>query len=256
MIASNTAAIQIISLLVFVHLFFIYALIKKRNDIADVAWSLGFVLLALIGLFFNYNLKTLIIFLLTSVWGLRLSFYIFRRFKSKEKEDPRYAKWRLDWGDKWIIFSYLKVFLLQAFFLVLIAMPIIITARYSSGEWGVVNILGMVIWLAGLIFEVISDKQLSNFVKNKKPGEIMTRGLWRYSRHPNYFGEAILWWGIWLVSFGGPFYCFGIIGPVTITFLLRFVSGVPMAEQRYQDNKAFQKYKKKTPPMLPNFFIN
>lgn len=251
----DVTTIQIISLVLFVHLFFAYAISKKRNDIADVAWGLGFILLASIGLAFNHNLKMLIVFLLVAVWGLRLFSYIFKKFINKKKEDPRYANWRSGWKEKWIILSYLKVFILQGFFLFLVAMPIIIVSRYSMGEWSQINTLGVVAWVFGFIFEVIGDKQLFDFIKNKKSGEIMTKGLWKYSRHPNYFGEAVLWWGIWLISFGSPFYYFGIIGPITITFLLRFVSGVPKAEERYQDNQAFQKYKKKTPPMIPNFFI-
>lgn len=247
--------IQFFSLIIFMHLFFIFAVVKKRNDIADVAWGLGFVLLALIGLVFNYNLQTLIVFILVSVWGLRLFTYILQKFRKEKVENARYYKWRADWGDRWILYSYLKVFLLQGFFLILVAMPILIISGYSNGEWGVVNTVGILLWLFGFIFEAVGDKQLSDFVKKKKPGEIMTKGLWKFTRHPNYFGEAVLWWGIWLLSFTSPFYYIAIIGPITITFLLRFVSGVPMAEERYQNNIAFQKYKQKTPPMIPNFFI-
>jgi steroid 5-alpha reductase family enzyme len=153
------------------------------------------------------------------------------------------------------LFSYLKVFVLQGFSLLLVAMPILVVSRTSMGEWGAANTIGVLIWLLGLSFEIIGDNQLFNFVKTKKPGEIMTRGLWKYSRHPNYFGEALLWWGIWLVSFGSPLYIFALIGPITISYLLRFVSGVPMAEERYRDNQAFLEYKKKTPALIPNFFI-
>jgi steroid 5-alpha reductase family enzyme len=251
----DVTTIQILALLVFVHLFFIYAISKKRNDIADVAWGLGFVLLALIGVIYNYNTKTFIIFLLVSVWGIRLFSYILKKFRREKAENARYRKWRAGWGSRWILFSYLKVFLLQGFSLILVAMPILILSRFSMGDWSLVNTFGVILWLFGFVFEIIGDKQLFNFVKTKKPGEIMTRGLWKYTRHPNYFGEAVLWWGIWLISIGSPYYYIGLIGPVTITFLLRFVSGVPMAEERYQDNQAFQEYKQKTPAMIPNFFI-
>jgi steroid 5-alpha reductase family enzyme len=250
----DITVLQILALAFFVHAFFVFALIKKRNDIADVAWGLGFLLLALLGMLYNFNLKTLAIFLPVSIWSLRLSAYIWKRFKSKDREDPRYYKWRSGWGNKWIIYSYLKVFLLQGFLLVLVAAPIMIAARFSTGEWSFVNFLGLVVWAAGFIFEVIADKQLSAFVKNKKPGEIMTAGLWKYSRHPNYFGEAVLWWGVWLINFGTPYHYFGLIGPLAITFLLRFVSGVPMAEERYQNDPVFLEYKKKTPAFVPNFF--
>lgn len=251
----DISMIQILALIIFVHGFFLFAVIKKRNDIADVAWGLGFVLMAFIGVLLNFNLKTLFVFILTAVWGFRLASHIFARFKSHNEEDARYRKWRKGWGNKWILFSYLKVFLLQGFFLSLVALPIIIMSRYSSVEWIFLNYVGIGVWLFGFIFEVIGDRQLREFVKTKNPGEIMTRGLWKYSRHPNYFGEAVLWWGIWLISVGTPFYLFGLIGPLTITLLLRFVSGVPLAEERYTDNPAFIEYKRKTPAMLPNFTL-
>ena len=255
MIGYDVSVTQAIALAFFVHLFFIFAVSKKRNDIADVAWGLGFVLLALVGILQNYNLKTLIIFLLVSAWGLRLSAYILKKFRSKGQEDPRYKKWRDGWGKNWILWSYLKVFLLQGFLLFIVALPIVIVSRYSAGEWSLVNTAGVLVWLFGFVFEVIADKQLAGFVKNKKPGAIMSAGLWRYSRHPNYFGEAVLWWGIWLISLGSAYAYLAIVGPVAITLLLRFVSGVPLAEERYRDDPAFTAYKKKTPPMIPNFFI-
>lgn len=255
MIDFDVTITQIIVLIVFVHLFFVFAVVKKRNDIADVAWGLGFVLIALVGLIFNQDIKNILVFVLVAIWGLRLASHIYARYISHNEEDARYQKWRIGWGGKWVLFSYLKVFVLQGFFLILVALPLLIISRYSSGGWSLVNSIGVFVWLAGFCFEVIGDRQLREFVKKKKAGEIMTQGLWKYSRHPNYFGEALLWWGIWLVSLGASYSFLAIIGPLTITWLLRFVSGVPLAEARYKDNQAFIDYKKKTPAMVPNFLI-
>ena len=116
--------------------------------------------------------------------------------------------------------------------------------------------MGILIWLFGICFEAIGDTQLKTFLsKEENKGHIMKSGLWRFTRHPNYFGEATLWWGIWLITYGTDYFWFGLIGPLTITILLRFVSGVPLAEKRYTDNQEFIEYAKKTPVLIPNFFV-
>lgn len=249
--------LQIFLLLVFMHLFFLFAVIKKRNDIADTAWGLGFIVLALTSLFYNLNTKTLLVSALVAIWGIRLVLNNYRKFKASDTEDKRYLKWRKNWGERQILWSWLKVFLLQTFFLILVAMPILIIARYSKGGWNPVNSLGVLVWLFGFVYEVIADRQLRLFFKNKKKdskSKIMQEGLWKYSRHPNYFGEAVLWLGILLVAWGEQFFLLSFVGFFTIFLLLRFVSGVPMSEERYSTNKEFLEYKKKTPPMFPKFF--
>lgn len=252
----NIIFVQIIALFLFVNLFYLFGAIKKRNDIADVAWGLGFILLAIITLIYNFNTKTLIVFLLVSFWGIRLASHILKKFLRKNEEDSRYKKWRAGWGSFWPLFSWLKVYMLQGLLLFIVALPIIISSQEKNVSIGWLTYLGVAIWIFGISYEIIGDNQLKNFILNKKSEEnrIMKNGLWKYSRHPNYFGEAVLWWGIWLIVFGQYFWI-SMIGPLTILFLLRFVSGVPMAEEGYKDNKEFQEYKKKTPAMFPNFFI-
>jgi len=249
--------LQLGALVIFLHLWFIYAIIKRRNDIADVAWGLGFVLLASIGLIANFNSKTLLVWVLVTFWGLRLASHIYKRFRREKQEDRRYRTWRENWGKSWVLWSWLKVFLTQGFFLVLVAMPIIILAQYEASAWSALNFAGIAIWLFGFVFETIADKQLKAFlIKPKKPGDerIMKTGLWKYTRHPNYFGEAVIWWGIWLIAFGGLWWI-ALIGPLTIALLLRFVSGVPLAEAGFKDDPEFIQYANKTPAMIPNFFI-
>jgi steroid 5-alpha reductase family enzyme len=252
----NLFWIQIIALLIFINFWFVLAVIKKRNDVADVAWGLGFILIVLIGWFFNPTPRVLLIFLMVAFWGMRLAYHIGRRFLKSSEEDKRYQKMRASWKGSPVFNSWLRVFVLQGVTLILVASSIIIVTNFDNSDPILINILGIIIWMFGLIFEIIGDQQLKKFISQEKNrGRIMASGLWKYTRHPNYFGEAILWWGLWLVTWGVDYFYLGLIGPITITLLLRFVSGVPLAEERYKENLEFQEYAAKTPPMLPNFFI-
>lgn len=252
----NIFWLQAIALFVFINFWFIFAIIKKRNDIADVAWGLGFVLLALIGWLFNPTLRVSLVLLMVLFWGTRLAYHIGRRFLKHSEEDKRYQKMRAGWKGSIVFNSWLRVFFLQGVTLLLVAASIIIVTNFDKQGFAPVNVLGIVIWLFGLIFEIIGDQQLKQFIgRAENKDRIMTSGLWKYTRHPNYFGEAVLWWGLWLTTWGADYFYLGLIGPVTITLLLRFVSGVPLAEERYRENLEFQEYAAKTPPLFPNFFI-
>ena len=234
---------------------FFVSQIKKRNDVADIAWGLGFIAICIFTSFTKplSNVSVLVYFLV-SIWGLRLAIYIGSRNKGKS-EDFRYKKWREEWGKYFNIRSFLQVYLLQGFFMLLISFPIIIISNTLTHTLNIFNLLGFGIWLVGFLFETIGDYQLSVFIRNKKnKNDIMKTGLWKYSRHPNYFGEVLVWWGIFFIIIPENFGFLGIISPITITFLLLFVSGIPMIEAKYKDNEAFQEYKRKTSsffPMIP-----
>jgi steroid 5-alpha reductase family enzyme len=186
-----------------------------------------------------------------------LAFYIGRRFLSHTTEDARYATWREEWSKKgaWYtgIRSLFQVFILQGMLMFGVMLPVMIFNFSKIQILTPFFIIGILVWSIGFFFEVVGDWQLKNFLQSRSGG-IMNKGLWRYTRHPNYFGEAVLWWGIWLIAFGEYFWI-SIVGPLTIFFLLRFVSGVPMAEEGYRKDEEFQEYKKKTPAMFPNFLI-
>lgn len=238
---------------IFMNLGFIYASIKKRNDIADVLWGLGFVLIALIGVIMNPTISTAIVFLLVFVWGMRLASHIGQRFIKKEKEDFRYANWRKNWGKQWLIRGWLKVFMLQGLSMLIVAFPIILISNIEKNSWNILNTIGLLIWIFGFCFEAVGDKQLKQFVSNPdNKGRIMQSGLWRYTRHPNYFGEVVLWWGLWLITFGIDYFWFGMIGPLAISFFILKVSGVPMLEKKYKDNPEFQEYAKRTNKFFPS----
>lgn len=253
--------LYLIFLLIFswMNLWFLGALVTKRNDIADIAWGLGFVIVATTGFLVSglVDMRRLIVLLLVILWGVRLATQIYLRNKGK-KEDWRYNKWRKDWGDRWLIRSYLQVFLLQGMFMWLITLPVVLIQVISSKPLGWLDFFGVGVWMVGFFFESVGDWQLFVFKKDpNNKGKIMKSGLWRYSRHPNYFGEVTMWWGIFLMtwSFWGSPLLLGLslVGPVTITFLLLFVSGVPMLEKKYEGNKEFEKYKKETSVFVPWF---
>lgn len=245
----------VVLIFIYMTIFFTIAQIKKNNSIVDVGWGLGFVLIAAYTLFKggNYTPRSLTVSILVFIWGMRLFYHILKRNLGKP-EDFRYAAWRKEWG-KWLVpRAFLQVFMLQGFLMLIIAYPIIMTNSTESGNLGIFEIIGLIVWIVGFIFEALGDKQLKDFIFNKKnKGKIMKEGLWKYTRHPNYFGEATMWWGIFIMSILSEGGIIGIISPMVITFLLLFVSGVPMLEKHYKDNKEFQDYAKVTSKFFPWF---
>lgn len=245
----------ILALLLFSYmsLWFIVSLVRKRNDVADVAWGLGFILLAWTSFFIigNYSIRGLLVNVLVSIWGIRLAWHIHSRNIGK-KEDYRYLTWRKEWGKWFYPRSFLQVYLLQGFFLFLIVLPVIAINEKVGRPLGWVDLIGLFVWLLGFYFETRSDAELKQFTKNPaNSGRIMQSGLWKYSRHPNYFGEVSLWWGIYLISLAGGASFYAIVGPLTITVLILFVSGIPLLEKKYAGMPEFEDYKKRTSVFFP-----
>jgi steroid 5-alpha reductase family enzyme len=261
-----------VAVIIFLHatIWYLIALKIKRNDVADIAWGLGFLWIVLYAALnspitpFNF-----LVYVFVSLWAVRLSMHIGIRNYKKEKEDFRYHNWRRQWGKTFFWRTYLQVFLLQGLFQIIIALPILVAANSSNdflasvlmpdlpGElfpgryFESTLIIGSLIWIIGFLFQSIGDYQLARFTKTRQPGQIMKTGLWKYSRHPNYFGEIVMWWGIWLMVATLPFGIWAIISPLTITFLLAKVSGVPMLEEKYKGNPDFEAYKQRTPALFP-----
>lgn len=235
-------------------LLYIIALIKRDNSIVDIAWGMGFVLVGLYSLYSHgemMNPRLVLVVGLIIIWGLRLSLYILGRNRGK-KEDFRYAKWRQDWGKYWVIRSYLQVFLVQGFFLLTIAYPLLMLSKSKFVNFSWLDYVGIAIWLLGFIFQAVGDRQKSNFKKNpNNRGKIMQSGLWKYTRHPNYFGESTMWWGIFIITLNIENGIYAIFSPLIITFLLLFVSGIPLLEKKYENNPEFQDYKRRTSPFIP-----
>lgn len=234
---------------------FLYAQRIKNNSVADIAWGLGFILVALETLILNglYLPQKLLATLLVIIWGTRLSCHIFVRNWGKP-EDERYTAWRKNWGDHQALGAFLQVFVMQATILLIISVPVIFINTSLVGEISFYTILGTMIWIFGFIFESVADYQLRQFMLNPaNNGHIMQTGLWRYSRHPNYFGESVMWWGLFVIALSVPYGFLTIISPLTITYLLLYVSGVPLLEKKLQNNLEFQEYKKRTSVFIPWF---
>lgn len=240
------------ALLVFLYMscWFVVAQWRRDNSLADIGWGLGFVLVAWwIHLFYPHE-QSLLLAILVSLWGVRLAGYLAIRNLKKGKEDWRYARWREEWGRWAVVRSFLQVFLLQGFFMWVIALPLMPWTPRPAPAW--LQFLGVGIWLAGWLWESIADWQLMRFkAKPENQGKILSSGLWAYSRHPNYFGELLVWWGIFISA---PFlnhWWLAWLGPLTISWLLFRVSGVPMLEEKYRDNPEYQAYVRRTNAIVP-----
>ncbi len=249
----NYYSALILVLLGYMSIWFIISLIRQRNDVADVAWGLGFVLMAWTSYFLSVDsgMRGLLVGALVSIWGLRLAWHIHDRNKGKA-EDYRYLAWRKEWGGWFYPRSYVQVYLLQGFFLFLIVLPVLLINKNAGTALGMLDALGLVVWLFGFYFEAVGDAQLARFIKNpQNKGKLMQSGLWAYTRHPNYFGEVMQWWGLWIVALSVPDGWLGIIGPITITFLILKVSGIPMLEKKMAENIEFIEYKRRVSVFIP-----
>jgi steroid 5-alpha reductase family enzyme len=231
---------------------FLLALLVSDNSIVDIFWGLGFILLAALSLFLSEDvgLKKVLVNLLILIWGLRLSIYIFLRNKGKG-EDFRYANWRRTWKF-FILRSYFQVFMLQGFFMLIISWPVLHINNNISAGFGMLDALGVALFITGFLFEVIGDYQLYSFKKDpENKNKLITNGLWKITRHPNYFGEALLWWGIWLMAVPVVDGILTMLSPIVITWLVRYVSGVPMLEKKYKGRPDWEEYASKTPVFVP-----
>jgi steroid 5-alpha reductase family enzyme len=232
---------------------FAVALLRKDNSVADIGWGIGFLALWVITFLLEPN-ATPLQFLaggLVAAWSLRLSGYIFLRHRGRG-EDFRYAQWRRQWGQAFVLRSYLQVFLLQGIFLVLIATPVILINQAPAGTIGAPAVVGVVIWIAGFVFESVGDSQLKRFRKDPaNRGRIMTHGLWRFTRHPNYFGESLMWWGLATLGVSVPGGWIGLVSPIVLTSLLTRVSGIPLLEKKYRGNPEFEEYARRTNAFVP-----
>lgn len=244
--------------------FFFVAQQKKDNSIMDVAYGPAFIFTALALSVIVLQSQSLpavsvILLLLIIIWGVRLSYRIYKRNKPKG-EDFRYKAWRSDWmmygKNYFLVRSYLQIFMLQGFIVSIILLPFTLSLGMDTAlanGFALFFLLGLLVWIFGFFFEVVGDKQLDTWVSRKHlHGEtIMKKGLWKYTRHPNYFGESMMWVGISLVAFSVTMSLYVFLSPFLITGLLLFVSGVPMLERRWEGNHEWEEYKKHTSVFIP-----
>ncbi len=243
------------TLMALVFLLWLLSLALKNASIVDIFWGLGFVVVAWICYFNTTGFeprKTLITTLVT-IWGLRLSIYLFFRNQGKG-EDYRYQSLRARIGKNFPIISLFVVFIFQGLLIWLISLPIqAASASALPNEFTLFDVIGTLFWVVGIIFEAFGDWQLAQFKSDpNNKGKVMDRGLWKFTRHPNYFGDALLWWGIFLIALPNGWWT--ILSPIVMTTLLMKISGVALLEKTLKKTKPqYEEYVRKTNAFLPWF---
>ncbi|MFK8102874.1 MAG: DUF1295 domain-containing protein [Saprospiraceae bacterium] len=240
---------------VYMTLWFLVATAKRDNSIIDIAWGLGFVVVAWWQYVFYPHPHAFVLTLMVSLWGIRLGAYLFSRNWNTE-EDWRYQEMRKNWGNNVLLNAYVRVFLLQGGLMYLISLVLQQQPANLIEPWQSLSIVGILIFGIGFFWESIADYQLQQFKANPdNKGKFMTKGLWQYCRHPNYFGEILIWWGIYLYTIPyGTWYIF-IISPIVITFFLLKVSGIPFLKRKQEKSSKYQAYVEEVPnAIIPKFW--
>lgn len=236
----------------------IASLILTDSSIVDPMWGTGLVLSNWLALALSpdgFPARKWLISILVTIWGVRLSVHLLRRNWGKG-EDFRYRQWRVEAGPKWWWYSYFKVFFVQGLVMcVLATAPVAAQVSPTPAYLTVFDLAAIPVWATGFFFESAGDWQLSRFLANPaNKGKLLNTGLWRYTRHPNYFGEATMWWGHYLVALSTPGGFLTIVSPALITFLLLRVSGVTLLEKSMVDTTpGYKEYVETTSASVPWF---
>jgi steroid 5-alpha reductase family enzyme len=225
---------------------------KEDTSIVNFTWGGGTLLVALYTFLrmSSFLLPQIIVTTCIVLWASRLIIHLYMRYTGK---DPRFTTWKWQ-GFKALIINTIWVFG-QIIMIAIMSYPVILINIYNTAHaLAITDWLGIIIWISGYAIEALSDKELFSFMHNpQNKGKIMQSGLWHYSRHPNYFGETIMWIGIYVMALSVPYGWTAFITPITIAFLLRFVTGVPLLENAMKNNPAYQAYKQKTNTFIPWF---
>jgi steroid 5-alpha reductase family enzyme len=248
-----TAGLVILGLMT---LLWLLSLALKNSSIVDIFWGVGFVIANWVYFALTpegFPLRKWLVGILVTIWGLRLSLYILWR-NWRKPEDFRYQVWRKEAGSKWWWQSFFRVFLLQGVLMMIISAPLLAAQRGANPAHLVLfDVLGVVVWVIGFVFESVGDFQLARFKRNPaNHGKVMDRGVWRFTRHPNYFGDSAQWWGFYLISaFSGGWWT--IFSPILMTLLLLRVSGVALLEKTLETRPGYKEYTEKTSAFIPWF---
>lgn len=238
-------------------LLWLISLALKNSSIMDIFWGMGFVIIVWMTFILTpdgFIPRKLLICTLVTIWGLRLSLHLLVRNWGKT-EDFRYQAWRRKAGRTWWWRSYFKVFFLQGVILWILAAPLLAAQTNPQPEsltW--LDIIALLIWLIGFFFETVGDWQLVHFKGNStNRGKVLNTGVWRYTRHPNYFGDAAQWWAYYLVAVAAGGW-WTIFSPILMTMLLLRVSGVTLLEKNLNEEKpGYKEYMETTSEFIPWF---
>ncbi|MFX1588996.1 MAG: DUF1295 domain-containing protein [Promethearchaeota archaeon] len=255
-----------IALFIYIFIAFIVGTIKKNNGIMDIFYGPAYFVVSIISLILNiiltstFCIRQVIATTLVLFWAIRLATYVYIRNRGKP-EDYRYKAMRDRWKTNVALKSFFKVYLFQGIIIFLVDIPVWFTnisenpPVVSLLDFGGITLwLGAIIWLIGFLFETIADFSLYKFLQEPtNQGKIMTKSVWKYSMHPNYFGEITQWWGLFIIALAVPFGFLTFIGPAYITFQIIKVSGVKLLDKRFEGNEEYAAYKRKTSSFIPWF---
>jgi steroid 5-alpha reductase family enzyme len=242
----------------FMTIIWLASLALRNSSIVDIFWGTGFI----VANWFYFALtpdgfpaRKWLISILVTVWGLRLSLYILWRNWGKD-EDFRYQKWRTEAGGKWWWQSFFKVFVLQGLLMWIISAPLL-SAQFSAtpDKLTVLDLAAILVWAIGFFFEATGDWQMARFKANPaNKDQVLRSGVWRYTRHPNYFGDATQWWAYYLVAAAASGGFWTIFSPILMTTLLLRVSGVTLLEKTLKETKPeYRDYVARTSAFVPWF---
>lgn len=238
-------------ILTYMTAWFIVAGVRRQLSLADVAYGGGFIVAAVAALAASHRPTSILLTILVIIWGARLMAHIGARV-FKGGEDRRYRELSDKWSKQnfWLR-AYGSIFVTQSVLIWVVALPLALGSQADASlvwwQW-----LAAVIWALAFITEALGDYQLKSFLANKtKSDKIMNKGLWRYSRHPNYFGEIVEWFMIGVIALAAPFGYLGLIGPIVLVVSIIFISGLPPLEKRHMDDPDYIKYRRQTSLLVP-----
>jgi steroid 5-alpha reductase family enzyme len=245
---------------------FIVGTIKKNNGLMDVFYGPGYFVVALTSLILYFmingyvNIRQIIVTTLVFIWAVRLGTYVFIRNRGKP-EDYRYREMRERWKTNIVLKSFIRVYIFQGIVIFIVAFPVwFINISINPPVINLLDFagitlwLGGIIWLIGFLFETIGDYTLYKFLqKPENKGEVMDRGVWKLSQHPNYFGEVTQWWGLYVIALAIPFGFISIFGPIFITYMIIKVSGIRLLDKRFETDDKYAEYKRRTSVFFPWF---
>ncbi|MSO58935.1 MAG: DUF1295 domain-containing protein [Ilumatobacteraceae bacterium] len=230
------------------------SVLLKNASIVDVVWGLGFVVVAWVMQITidGDSPRQLLLTAMVTIWGLRLAGYLYWRNHGKG-EDWRYVAMRKKRGAQFPIYSLVTVFGLQGTLMWIVSLPVQLGNADATPSIGPIAVIGIILWFVGISFEVVGDRQLARFRADPdSSSKVLDTGLWSLTRHPNYFGDSLAWWGIAVVAAETGSGAIGLIGPIAMTFFLMKVSGVPMLERSMSKRKpGYAQYMQRTSSFFP-----
>jgi steroid 5-alpha reductase family enzyme len=231
------------------------SLVRRDASIVDIAWGLGFVVVAWLAFLLGDGPieRRLLVAALTTTWGIRLAAHMLR-LRLGHGEDFRYREMRARYGRRFPVVSLFSVYLLQGLGMWAVSLPVQAAAALP-GPSGLtaLDLAGVAVWVGGMVFEVGGDSQLARFRADpRNRGKVMDRGLWRYTRHPNYFGDFCVWWGIFLIALAADGAWWAVAGPLTMTLIFTKFFGVPLMERHLASAKpGYGEYARRTSAFFP-----